>query len=129
MRPVLILLNTQIRRHRRRMSTALGVPALAGVLVLAHSSLGSGHMGHVASHPMSATVDAIPSDDILAMCLAVAETAALGFGLLAAIGAWRLARVTFGEAPTCTAAQPITSSTRRGPAVRAGPADLQVFLR
>jgi predicted metal-binding membrane protein len=126
---VLILLNTQIRRHRRRMSTALGVLALAGVLVLAHSTLGSGRMGHVAGHPMSVTIDAIPSDDVLAMCLAVAETAALGFGLLAAIGAWRVARITSGAPATCPAMQSITSFARPSPAARAGPADLQVFLR
>lgn len=126
---MLILLNTLIRRHRRRTSTALGVLTLAGTLALAHGAIGGGHMGDAMSHSMSAAGDAAPVGDVLAVCLAVAETAALGFGLLAAIGAWRVARVTFGASATCPATQSLTSFARPSPAARAGPADLQVFLR
>ncbi|MGK2939728.1 MAG: hypothetical protein ACSLFR_18315 [Solirubrobacteraceae bacterium] len=126
---MLILLNTLIRRHRRRMSMALGVLALAGALVLAHGAVGGGHMGDSMGHPMSATIDAAPVGDVLEVCLAVAETAALGFGLLAAVGVWRAARVMFGAAPGCHLEHTISPVARPWPEARAGPADLQVFLR
>lgn len=127
---MLILLNTLIRRHRRRMSTALGVLALAGALVLAHGAHGGGHMGDAAGHSMSATADAVPTtNDVLAVCLAIAETAALGFGLLAALGAWRVTRVTFGASAVFACLQAITPFERPRPTARAGPADLQVFRR
>lgn len=111
------------------MSTALGVLTLAGALALAHGAIGGGHMGDAMGHSMSAAGGAAPVGDVLAVCLAVAESAALGFGLLAAIGAWRVARVAFGALGACPAMRSITNVAAPSPAARAGPADLQVFLR
>lgn len=133
---MLIALNRAIRRHRGRFGTALSVVALAGAVAIAHSAVSTGHMATVTHHVTmggdganSSTPDGGDGGhDMVAMCLAIAETAALGFALLALVSALRCAaRISV------TALQPalVVTAANHTPAstARAGPAVLQVFLR
>jgi hypothetical protein len=75
-----------LRRHRRHVALMAAILALAGAVVLAHSPAGADHMG-----------------EALALCLAVAETAALGALALTTAKAWVGARlwglITVGATP------------------------------
>jgi hypothetical protein len=75
-----------LRRHRRHVALMAAILALAGGVVVAHSPAGAEHMG-----------------EAVAVCLAVAETAALGALALTTPKAWVGARlwglVTVGGTP------------------------------
>jgi len=108
---VFFQLHRSLRRGRRRVVVAAALLALSGAVVLAHGAL-SGH--HV--------------DEPLALCLAVAETAALSAALLVARRAPPAIRRAWPPAPARLS--PIQAA--RGVAVpdaRAGPTFLQVVLR
>lgn len=140
---MLIACNDAIRRHRRRVGTVAAALVLASALMLAHGAAGAGHLGGApgsagmgahdltmgAHHPPAgADHGGLSLDDALAMCLAVTETAAFGFALLAVIAAWRCAL----HRPTATVPRPAAAGVAVAPpgaAARAGPAVLQVFLR
>ena len=84
---------------------------LAGVVVVAHSALGHGHMGDMGG--------------AVVMCLAVAETAVVGVGAALALSASmrRPVRVLQAQPAPELAFVPLPVSIR----VRAGPPLLQVF--
>jgi len=107
---MLIALNRLRRRHRHRLAAVLLALTLGCAVVAAHSVLADRHMG-----------------DNMAVCLAVAQTAALFLAVAIAAGSAANAlrpcllhgRVLAPAAwPTVTAPQPRS---------RAGPAVLQVF--
>lgn len=110
---MLIALNELRRRHRHRLAAVLLAVALCWLLIAAHSALAERHMG-----------------DDMAVCLAVAQTAALVLAVaIAAVAAattvlqglprWRL-----DLAPGVWVARAAPD-----PCSRAGPAFLQVFRR
>lgn len=107
---MLIALNRLRRRHRHRLAAVLLALTLGCAVVAAHSALADRHMG-----------------DNMAVCLAVAQTAALFLAVAIAAGIatnalrprWLDGRVVALVAwPTDTAPEPRS---------RAGPALLQVF--
>lgn len=108
---MLIALNQLRRRHRQRFAAVLLVFALCLVVVAAHSALAERHMG---------------TD--MAVCLAIAQTAALAVAFVIATVAmlrvpmrarrWRSALVMCARVGRMPPA----------PRSRAGPAVLQVFL-
>lgn len=130
---MLIALNSVIRRYRDRLTAAVIAVALSGAVVAAHSAIGAGHMpspNHHMAMSHGAPGGQIDSsfDDIVLMCLAIAETAALGCIVLAMLSARRLAATTV----RLTTAAPLTATRAVPPPLvqaRAGPAVLQVFLR
>lgn len=140
---MLIACNDAIRRHRRRVLTATAALVLASALMLAHGAAGAGHLtstqaaAAMGAHQLSMGAHHPPAgadhggmtlEDALAMCLAVTETAAFGFALLAVIAAWRSAlRHLSVSTPRATA--PWVAVAPPHAAARAGPAVLQVFLR
>lgn len=108
---MLIALNQLRRRRRQRLGAVLLALALCCLLVAAHSALAERHMG-----------------DDMAVCLAVAQTAALALSIAVVIvAATRHSRPCassdFGLAPT----QSRPNSQPPVPRSRAGPAVLQVF--
>lgn len=140
---MLIACNDAIRRHRRHVMAVAAALVLVSALMLAHGAPGAGHAGGASgsaamgAHDLSMGAHHPPAgadhggmslDDALAMCLAITETAAFGFALLALIGAWRCARhrlsLSTPRASALSAAVVPPSA-----AARAGPAVLQVFLR
>lgn len=134
---MIIALNAALRRHGNRIRAAVAVLALTGALVVAHGALGATHMASPAlpaqmgmemhGHPAAPADDGAMSD-MVAMCLAIAETAAIGFGLLAVVAALRLA-LAFVRARIPDARVAGRPRPARARAARAGPAVLQVFLR
>lgn len=108
---MLIALNTRLRRGRR--IVLLVATLLLGFAVLAaHGAVAGGHMapaggGHVmvaGGHEMpggdlAGSIAADPGDALMAMCLAIAQTAALALGALALAAA-------------------LAAALRRGPAMR-----------
>lgn len=134
---MLIALDSRFRRHGSRIAVGLAVFALAFAIVVAHGALGAEHMDASGGTPMTMVHGdhggaAVDQPDVMhamvAMCLAIAETAAIGFGLLAVIAALRLALALVR--PRMPDVLP-TSRPRMAavPSARAGPAVLQVFLR
>lgn len=130
---MLIALNSVVRRYRDGLTAAVVAIALSGAVVVAHSALGAGHMGS-APHHMTMS-DEMPSgklgssfDDVVAMCLAIAETAALGCLLLALLGARRFAAMSF-RLSGFVALAVVRAVPAPAARARAGPAVLQVFLR
>ncbi|MGK2936201.1 MAG: hypothetical protein ACSLFR_00085 [Solirubrobacteraceae bacterium] len=140
---MLIACNDAIRRHGRRVMTGAAALVLASALMLAHGAAGAAHgsgapgpaaMGahdlSMGAHhpPAGADHGGMSLDQALAMCLAITETAAFGFALLAVIAAWRctlhrLSVITPRMAAVSAAVVPPRAAARAGPAV------LQVFLR
>lgn len=114
----LIAFNLFLKRQRRRLLTAVAGAVLASGVAAAHGAPGGDHMnGHM---------DGGAGGKALAMCLAVAETAALGLAAGAVLSfAWRRHRH-----PLVSLGRPVVVS-HAGlvpvPAARAGPARLQVF--
>jgi len=110
---MLIALNDFRRRHRQRLAASFVVIVLCWLLVAAHSALAERHMG-----------------DDMAVCLAVAQTAALV--LAVAITRVSAATVLRPRPPRSHAGVwPRMSFMRAAPdpRSRAGPALLQVFRR
>lgn len=129
---MLIALNSVIRRYRDRLTAAVVAVALSGAVVAAHSAIGAGHMApsyHMAMlHGAPGGQIDSSFDDIVLMCLAIAETAALGCIVLAMLSARRFTATTV----RLTTAAPLTATRAVPPPLvqaRAGPAVLQVFLR
>ena len=91
------------------------VVGLAGVVVVAHSAMGDGHIGD--SH----------MGDALVMCLAVAvaDSAVIAFGAAMAFGAW-MRRPTWGLVASPVPSLAYHPAPRSVPA-RAGPTGLPVF--
>lgn len=142
---VLIALNTSFRR-RRRVPLLLATLVLGLAVVAAHSALAGGHIGSpAAGHAMtsgghqmiggSVMSDADgaaegPVDALMAMCLAIAETAALALGALAVAGA--LAALLILTFSLRRPAWPLVLTPLIALAPRARPPDLsvlQVFRR
>ena len=113
---MLIKINRLMARRRRTLSMLVATFAVVAAVVLAHGFISSDHMGGMAGMSSPA-----------AICLAVAETAALGLalaavlrtrsrrGLIGAVVPWLIVEVP--QAPLRSLAAP----------ARAGPAKLQVF--
>jgi len=121
---VLIAIDRSIRRHRRRAVLAGAVLLLTFALVVAHGAMGSGHMS-----PMGGYGDGDASQPMVAMCLAIAATAAV-----AAFVAVALLGGAAGRPGRDRAATLIPLSSRplpRAVLVRArdGPVELQVLRR
>lgn len=71
-----------LQRHRRHLVVTAAIAALVGGVVLAHSAAASDHMGKG-----------------MAVCLALAETAALGAVALGAVAAFRRPRRLWERGP------------------------------
>jgi len=136
---VLIALNTSVRSDRRRLRLLLST--LVGLSVLAaHGAVGGAHMGPPAGeHTMTdgghTMTDVLGAADgsvhaLMAMCLAITETAALAFSALALAGA--LAALLALIASVRRPVWPLVVTPRVALAPRARPPDLsvlQVFRR
>lgn len=91
---MLVALNIQLRRGRR-LRLLLTTLLLCLTLLAAHGAVGGAHMasagsagameaiGHVMPAAGTAGIASGPGDALMAMCLAIAQTAALAFGALA----------------------------------------------
>lgn len=112
-----IALNKHLRAQRRRLMVTLALTALAFGVALAHSALGGGHM----------TTDDMGGQGqaVIAMCVAIGETATLIFvGLALSAFARRVRRIVF-LLPVLEIALP-----RRAPVdlrARSSPVRLQVM--
>jgi hypothetical protein len=111
---VLIVLNSALRRQRRRLAVAAVMLGLAGAVVAAHSAMVHDHMGG-----MGGTGDAV------VMCLALAETAVAAVGIALAMGPWL--RRPRRPAPRLPDGEPRFIPAPAGVPARAGPPLLQVF--
>lgn len=104
-----VLINSVVRRQRRRVVAVMAVLALAGVVTTAHSAMGGDHMG-----------------DAAVMCVAVLAVA--GVAVLAAVAgaprSWLPVRWT--RRPSGAAHLPLVVLVPL-PRARAGPSALQVF--
>lgn len=104
-----VLINTAMRRQRRRLLAVAAVLALAGSVTVAHSAMGGDHMG-----------------DGMAMCVAVLAVA--GVAVIAAVAgaprSWLPVRWTAPR--TGAPALPLLALVPQ-PRARAGPSSLQVF--
>lgn len=108
---MLIALNQLRRRHRQRLAAVLLALALCCLLVAAHSALAERHMG-----------------DDMAICLAVAQTAALALSIAVAIVAATRPTLPCNTWDRRLALIPILLGCQPPiPRSRAGPAVLQVF--
>ena len=111
---MLTTVNTQLRRHRRKVRWALAVLVVALVAVTAHSALMSGPLG---DHAMS---------DAGALCMVVG-------GALAAAGVAAFSVRRLPQRPTRLIALPIAAlpfvRARAGLLARAGPPPLTPVLR
>jgi peptidoglycan/LPS O-acetylase OafA/YrhL len=106
---VFVLINTVMRRQRRRLVALAAVFALAGAVTVAHSAMGGDHMGQGT-----------------AMCVAVLAVA--GLAVLAAVAgaprSWLPVRWT---APRLAAPRGTWPAPVPQPRARADPSALQVF--
>lgn len=110
---MLTAIDRLIKRRRRTLSVLSVAFALSGAVALAHGSIGGEHMGGMGS----------PA----AICLAVAETAAVGLALIAAAKARRMADPRASLLPWVMPAVPQTPLRSLAVPARAGPTTLQVF--
>lgn len=106
---VFVLINSVLRRQRRRVAAVVAVLALAGVITVAHSAMGGDHMG-----------------DGMTMCVAVLAVA--GVAVIAAVAgaprSWLPVRWLARPAGTPRLALVVFVPQ---PRARAGPSSLQVF--
>lgn len=108
---MLIALNQLRRRHRQRLAAVLLALALCCLLVAAHSALAERHMG-----------------DDMAICLAVAQTAALALSIAVVIVAATRHSLPCASWDRGLASMPSRPNSQPPvPRSRAGPAVLQVF--
>jgi ACR3 family arsenite efflux pump ArsB len=107
---MLIALNRLRRRHRHRLAAVLLALTLCCAVVAAHSALADGHMG-----------------DNMAVCLAVAQTAALflAVAIAAGLAAAALRPRVLHRRVVAPAAWAMAAAPE--PRSRAGPSVLQVF--
>jgi|SRR5215213_10295536 len=105
------VLNTVLRRRRRRLVTLTAVLAVAGAVVVAHSAMNHDHMGDLGG--------------AVVMCLAVAETAVVAAGGALRLGAL-MRRPLFLIAPP-QLPEPAFVASAIGGRARAGPPLLQIF--
>ncbi len=112
---MLIAIDRLIKRRRRTLSVVGATFALGGAVVLAHG-FGGEHMGGMSGMESPA-----------AICLAVAETAAVGLALAAVVRARRLADPLMSLMPWVLPAAPLTLLRPLAVPARAGPPTLQVF--
>ena len=116
---MLIAVNRNISRHRRRLVVVFCAFVLACALMLAHGAVGGMHMGMADHGGMSV-------DGALAVCLAVTETAAAGLAALSLIGALRRGRHLL-RAPQLIVVRLPRPIALVPVGARAGPDVLQVF--
>lgn len=110
---MLIALNQLRRRHRQRLAAAFLVLALCCLVVAAHSALADRHMG-----------------DDMAVCLAVAQTAALALSIAIAVLATAQQILPGPQWDRHLVLRPVrVPRLPPVPRSRAGPAVLQVFRR
>jgi hypothetical protein len=108
-----------LRANRRRAATILAIVTVAGAVTVAHSV----HAGDHGHHSGAGDVT-----HVVLMCLAVAETAALGAAVLVVAKAPpALLRVV--RAPIADIGVAGGFKLQPRPVARAGPASLQVFRR
>lgn len=133
---MLISINRSVRRLQGRFSALVSVLVLGAAVLAAHGAVGAGHMsgGDMAGALMpgmpsaGGTAAGEQGDLVVAMCLAIVESAALAIGALvlglAMRAVWRLlSRARWPRQPRL-----VLSAARRAP--RARPPDLaslQVF--
>jgi hypothetical protein len=110
---MLIALNQLRRRYRQRLAAVVLALALCCLLVAAHSALAERHMG-----------------GDMAVCLGVAQTAALALSIAVAMVAATRQTLPCPSWDRSLALTPARVARRRPvPRSRAGPAVLQVFRR
>ncbi len=136
-RAVLFALNTSLRRGRGRIRLLLVTLALGVSVLAAHGALAGGHMAWPAAGDMTMTGGHVMGgsakgsvDELMAMCLAIAETAAVGLGAMAVAVA--LAALLGLTASVRWPDWPLVMAPRAALAPRARPPDLsrlQVFRR
>lgn len=108
---MLIALNQLRRRHRHRLAAVLCALALCWLLIAAHSTLADRHMG-----------------DDMAICLAVAQTAALVLAVAIATVAAATALLPIPRWGLVDVASAVSfAPAAPAPCSRAGPVFLQVF--
>lgn len=106
---VFVLINTVMRRQRRRLLAVAAVLALAGTVTVAHSAMGGDHMG-----------------DGMAMCVAVLAVAGVAV-IVAVAGAPRSWLPIRWNAPRADTPRIPLLALVPQPRARAGPSSLQVF--
>jgi len=139
---VLIALNTSLRRGPGRLRALLATGLVGLAVLAAHGAVAGGHMalpgageatmagGHVMDLDGAAGSADGSVDALMAMCLAIAETAALALGAMAIAGA--LAALLALTSSVRSPVWPIVLAPRAALAPRARPPDLsvlQVFRR
>ncbi len=112
---MLIAIDRLIMRRRRTLTVLTAAFALGGAVVLAHGFIGD-HMGGMSGMESPA-----------AICLAVAETAAVGLALVAVVRARRLADPLTSLLPWAMPSLPAPVVRSVAMPARAGPPSLQVF--
>ena len=113
---MLIAIDRLIKRRRRTLFVVGATFALGGAVVLAHGFSGGEHMGGMSG-----------MESPVAICLAVAETAAVGLALAVVVRARRLADPLTSLLPWVLPAAPLTPLRTLAVRARAGPPTLQVF--
>ena len=112
---MLIEINRLIVRRRRTLTVLTATLALGGAVVLAHGFIGT-HMGGMSG-----------MDSPAAICLAVAETAAVWLALAAVVRARRLGDPLTTLLPWAMPSLPAPAVHSVAMPARAGPPLLQVF--
>lgn len=113
---MLIAIDRMIKRRRRTLTVLTAALALGAAVVLAHGVIGGEHMGGTVGMSTPA-----------AICLAIAETAAVGLALAAVVRARRMADPSASLLPWVMPAAPQTPLRSLTVPARAGPPALQVF--
>ena len=113
---MLIAIDRLIKRRRGTFTVLTATVTLGAAVVLAHGFIGGDHMGGMAGMGSPA-----------AICLAIAETAAVGLALAVVVRARRMGGPRASLLPWVLPAAPALPLHSLAVPARAGPATLQVF--